>query len=245
MGLLSIGGVKLGLSPKIAGVISDKDVPAISKDKSLLDYADILEVRIDMFKDRSPEYLRRILSDVKRLSAKPLIATVRDVREGGRPPAMGDDLRFSLFKSALPFVDAADIEIRAAKELVKKVVSLFKKNKKVVIGSYHDFRKTPDAKKLKEILLRSKTLGCDILKIAAYARTRDELARLSVFTVMEKKKNNIVTISMGDRGLISRIFNPMVGSLFTYGYVNRPVFKGQGSVKDIAGLLAEFDPDYR
>ncbi|MBI3592233.1 MAG: type I 3-dehydroquinate dehydratase [Nitrospirae bacterium] len=43
----------------------------------------------------------------------------------------------------------------------------------------------------------------------------------------------MITIAMGEKGLPSRVFSPICGSLITYGYVNHPSAPGQLSASEL------------
>lgn len=237
---VSIGKIKLGAIPRVVGVVSDKNISTLS-DASVRQI-DILEVRIDMFTKYSESHIERTFRTVKTRFDKPVIATVRSSREGGYIK-MDDTRRYGLFELVQPFSDASDVEIRSGK-LLKKVVSLYRSHNKPVIGSYHNFLRTPDIPCLTRISARAREYGVDIVKIAVKAVTRNDLARLAFFTI-KHRKDGLVTISLGDMGLISRIFNPLAGSLLTFGHLGIPSAPGQVSALDIANYLRTFDPGYR
>jgi len=234
---LSIGRVGLGLVPRLVGIISDEKIRTLSKDEIMK--SDILELRVDIFKNKpTPEYAVRVLKEVKRKFGKPVIVTVRKVNEGGFRD-IDDNLRIKILSAVIPFSDAVDIEL-ASVILTKKIIPVARHLKKTVICSYHNFRRTPSLAGLNQILSRSKKTGADITKIAAFASQKDELIRLVDFTIRNRNKN-IVTISLGRLGTISRIFNPLVGSLFTYGYIGKKsVAPGQISIGKMAEYLRDF-----
>jgi 3-dehydroquinate dehydratase-1 len=70
------------------------------------------------------------------------------------------------------------------------------------------------------------------VKIAVMAEDREDLIRLLTFTLRHRDEG-IITMSMGDRGLPSRVFTPLFGSLITYGYVSHPSSPGQLSVSEL------------
>ena len=73
--------------------------------------------------------------------------------------------------------------------------------------------------------------GADIIKIAVMARSTADVTRLLRFT--EDCKVPLVTIAMGPLGSVSRVIAPLFGSLFTYGFIHRPVAPGQLSVEKL------------
>ncbi len=238
MGLF-IGKIELGSIPRVVGTISDNDILTLSNET--IERIDILELRIDMFKDHSPQYIEQKFKSVRTRFDKPIIATIRNVEEGGHLK-ISDTHKYELFEFVTPFSDAVDTEIKSG-ELIERVVSLCKSHNKLIIGSYHNFNETPDIGYMDDIASKAKQYGVDIVKIAVKANTKDDIARLASFTI-KNKKIGLITISLGNIGLISRIFNPIIGSLITYGHLGSPSAPGQISALDIVNYLRMFDPEY-
>ncbi len=236
---LIIGKLKLGSIPRVVGVISDNDI--LKLDIETAERIDIMELRIDMFKNHSPGHIEQTFNSAKTRLGKPIIATIRDPQEGGFLK-IDDDHKYKLFKLVMPFSDAVDVEVSSS-ELLESVVSLCKNHNKLVIGSYHNFNKTPDMEYLTDIASKAKQYGADIVKIAVKANTKGDLAKLVLFTI-KNNDVNLITISLGNIGQISRIFNPIIGSLMTYGYISIPSGPGQIPVMDIVEYLRMFDPEY-
>lgn len=223
-----IGTLPLGTMPLIAGALTDSDV--LNLDSEAVKPADILELRVDMFDILSPEHIETIFKKARDKFRKPLLATVRTVREGGQKEIKD---RGALYRIVLPLSDAADVEIYSD-EAFATVRALCTTYKKPLIGSYHNFEHTPDDCFLDEVVSKGK--GADIVKIAATAKEQEDMVRLALFTFRHRERG-MITMSMGDRGLPSRVFNPIFGSLITYGYVTRPTAPGQLSISELLDIL--------
>ncbi len=223
---LYICNLKLGEMPLIAGTLIDTDIADLSN--NLLNTADLIEFRIDMFKNTSAEHVEKVFNNFKNSFRKPVIATARDVREGGQKDIKD---RLEIYRAVIPFSDILDVEIMS-EGIIAEVRALCNNHKKILIGSYHNFESTPDDNFLGEIVSKGKSLGADIVKIAVMPKDKDDLIRLFNFTLTHKDKG-IVTMSMGDKGLPSRVFTPIFGSLITYGYINHPSAPGQLSVSEL------------
>jgi 3-dehydroquinate dehydratase-1 len=217
---------KLGEVPLIAGVLTDTDVVAINRDS--LNPVDIIELRVDMFENISLAHIENTFKTAKENLKKPLIATVRNIKEGGQREIAE---RLSIYKTVIPYADAIDVEINS-EDVFAEAKNLCSIYKKLLIGSYHNFDFTPDGSILDNIVARGKELGADIVKIAAMAKDREDLIRLA-FLTQRHKESGIITMSMGDKGLPSRVLNPIFGSLITYGYINHPSAPGQLSVSEL------------
>jgi 3-dehydroquinate dehydratase-1 len=223
---LSIGNLLLGETPLIACVLTDSDVFSLSEVP-----ADILELRIDMFEDLSAAHLLDTFRTCRERFGKPVIATVRDLREGGEKEVPD---RTGIYRAVAPFADAFDTELSL--EFGPEVRSICREFGKLFISSYHNFRSTPDDAFLEGLVSQATALGGDILKVAAMAQDREDLVRLLAFTLRHRDRG-IITMSMGDSGLPSRIFSPIIGSLITYGYMNRPGAPGQLSVAELLDIF--------
>ncbi len=237
---LKIGKVILGRAPIVVGTITDSEVNSGKIKDNIFKKIDIVEIRIDRFENVALDYVTSLVKKLDASIPNPIIATIRNKKEGGEK-AINDDTRYEMLKNIVQYVDCADIEINSV--LFKKVTSFFHSKKKIVIGSYHNFKNTPSIGTLEKILEKGKKGRADIVKIAVMANSGDDLAKLIDFTVKNKKKN-IITIAMGDIGRISRVLNPILGSLLTYGYVITPSAIGQPSVNEIMSQLKLFDPGY-
>ena len=60
----------------------------------------------------------------------------------------------------------------------------------------------------------------------------DDVIKLGKFT-LENKAKNLITISLGDTGGVSRFLFPMLGSLITYSYISKPSGPGQIPLKEL------------
>lgn len=236
---LTIGRLKLGSVPRVVAAISDSDISRLAIET--IERVDILELRIDMFENQSPGYVEKMFNSAKVRFDKPIIATIRNSDEGGFLK-LNNNQKYELFERVMPFVDAVDVEVNSD-ELLKKIVSLCKTHNKLVIGSYHNFNNTPNLEDLTKIVIKAKQYGANIVKIAVMANTKSDIAKLASFTD-KNKEVGLITISLGAIGHISRIFNSVIGSLMTYGYVGNPSVAGQMSALDIVEYLRIFDAEY-
>ncbi len=215
--------------PSIACALNDRDV--LTLERPQLEPADIIELRVDMFENMDEKHILKIFKTVKERFNKPIIATIRDVSEGGQKEIKD---RINLYKIVLPFSDFVDIEINS--EIFEDIKKLCTENQKTLIGSYHNFLLTPDSNTLESIFLKGKDSGCDIVKIALMPNNKEDMLRLIEFT-LKHRKDPIITMSMGEIGLPTRIFNPILGSLITYGYINTPSAPGQLSIREISQIF--------
>lgn len=227
---LYICNIKFGEIPFVAGTLKDTDVFTLNKD--MLNPADFIELRIDMFSDVSVGHVVNIFKALKDKTKKPIIATARDVKEGGEKEITD---RLAIYKAVMPFSEIIDVEI-LSEDILSNIKKECIEQKKILIGSYHNFQLTPDEEFLEDILSKAKALGSDIVKIAVMAKNKDDLINLLTFTKRNKDKG-LITICMGEIGLPSRVISPVFGSLITYGYFSTPTAPGQLSVSELIYIL--------
>ena len=206
--------------PKIVVSISDKE--SNQKIQSLP--IDILEIRVDHYKDRSGEYLYSNILHRRDLGM-PLILTIRNQKdEGAVCPYLSDDIKYDLFCKLIDIVDIVDVELTSP--INADVIHLAKQHNKLVILSRHNLYCTPEVSWMESILQESLHKGADIIKIAARANSREDVINLLEF-VLKYKDKNIVVMSLGEIGAISRLMFPFAGSMFTYSYINYSMADGQ------------------
>jgi 3-dehydroquinate dehydratase-1 len=227
---LFIRDYKLGEFPLIAGILTDRDYPAADSDE--LNAVDIIELRVDMFGSAEPDHVKDVFKEVRSRYNKPILATVRDVREGGEREIPG---RLDVYRGIIPLSDLVDVEIQSG-ELFPQIRRLCSTFKKILIGSYHNFDSTPDNGFLDDIVRQGEDQSADIVKIAVKASDKEDLLRFLDFALRNRDKR-LITIAMGDHGLPSRIFTPLLGSPITYGYIKTASAPGQLSVQEMMSIF--------
>ena len=235
--MIKLGNLILNGTPRIAVGMkdhADSQILIDAKNRGL----DIVEIRIDQFSNLDKKY---VLSEIAKFKKFPTIATIRSKKEGGNW-RLSEEKRLELFKSIIPKVDAVDVEL-SSKEILPKIVNFAHKHKKIVVISYHNFDRTPDERKLKKIAEDAKTAGADIVKIAALALKKKDVQTLGAFTIANASKN-LVTIAMGENGVVSRVLFPALGSLMTYAHWGNPTAQGQLSYDQTFELLRVLYPDF-
>ncbi len=231
-----MSGLKIG-APLVAAVIVD-GVSTGAVRKALALGADMLELRVDTFKDRGAQSVVKMfqrLKKIKGVKSIPILLTVRSKGEGARFE-IKDAGRLAIFRALIPFVDAIDIEL-ASSAILPHVVGLAKKNRKTIIVSSHDFNGTPTDKRLEAIIRAGFKAGADVVKIAAYVKDAKDVRRLAGLLV---KHDNLIVIPMGEYGTPFRVFFPVLGSLSTYGSVTGKTAPGQLCLKDVISAFRAF-----
>lgn len=105
-------------------------------------------------------------------------------------------------------------------ELPSLISYVHKTSGKVILSS-HDFQKTPTCGELLKRLEKMEELGADISKIAVMPQSRKDV--LTLLSVTEERSRHalrpVITMSMSETGLISRLAGEVFGSAVTFGSV--------------------------
>lgn len=220
---------------KVALPVVDENIEEVLS-KALLENIDIIELRIDQFKNKDINHIIQIANKVKEKGFIAL-ATVRSKLEGGTD--IPNEERLKIFEYVCDYVDMADIEYTSF-AINKQVIDFYHQKGKTIIMSYHDFDKTPSDDYIQSIIDESKNLGSDIVKYAFKANSFEDLARVMCITHKNKDKN-LVAILMGDYGKISRVVAPAFGSMITYTYIGQSFAPGQIEAGKLNELLEFFN----
>ena len=229
-------------TPKICvPIVAAGKEEAVMQAEELLDsVADLIEFRGDYFGgDIHPEELIKVIGEIRKRVQRPVIYTFRTGREGGRreiSKAAYIELLRAVILSGEP--ELVDIELMTGEE-VKELISLAKDRQVRVIMSNHDFEKTPSEAELVGRLQAMEAMGADIAKIAVMPQDMCDVSRLLQATAeaVQKVEIPIVTMAMGQKGVISRILGEVFGSSITFGTLEQASAPGQLPVQQLAKLL--------
>ncbi len=176
--------------------------------------ADMVEFRIDRMDHPNPDEVSEIIKEIDH----PLIATNRKIEEGGFFKGSESE-RIEILLAAAKHADIVDIELGTDDEHINKIINASKST----IISYHDFKKTPPADTLLEIVSRERKIG-DIAKFAVMPlNINDTLVVLNVLSQVE----NTIGFAMGDIGRYTRIIAPLFGSPITFASLDNKSAPGQ------------------
>lgn len=155
----------------------------------------------------------------------PWILTVRHPLEGGAGNLTAPARR-EAFLRLMENAALIDLELRSlpAMRSVRKEAAAAGVR---VIGSFHDFRKTPSEAKLCEIVDRASDAGVDVLKIATLTSQPGDVARL--LDLFSRSSLPLAVMGMGSLGYASRLLFAASGSVLNYGWIDRPNVPGQWS----------------
>jgi 3-dehydroquinate dehydratase I len=189
-----------------------------------LEELDCAEIRIDK--------MRLTLDDIPLLFFLPktLIATCR---KGSYGDTRRKDFLLKAIESGAAFVDVeVESEVNYREEIIAKARSC----RCGVIVSFHDHEKTPTRHELEGIVDACFSAGADIAKIACMVHASRDNARLLGLLDDSRK---IAVIGMGDKGRITRIAAPLLGSPFAFASLSKgkETAAGQIDKETLEGLL--------
>ena len=212
---------------RIVGTVSHSDTLKVLLEKpEKLDCCDAVELRFDEYMNK--EECLDLCKKIRQF--KQVLLTIRTNREGGTWD-INDDDRFELFKFFADHVDMIDIELKS--ELFAKYSRESFPENLEVITSYHDYENTPSSEEISNLIKDGKSWGADIVKLALFTHTSEDVSTLEQFLQEEK----VCLIGMGSEGLVTRTEFPLKGSVLTYGYLDNSAAPGQVSAKELSALL--------
>lgn len=203
-----------------------------------LPLADLVELRIDRIE--VPALPMLLYAGVERI-----VVTNRRRDEGGFF-ASCEARRLDLLHEAVDLgARFVDIEARTGSRAVGRLVDAIRSRggKTRLIVSHHDLEGTPSAKALAARLKTCRALGADVVKIVTLAnRAEDNLRVLEILPQAREMGQEIIAFCMGERGRLSRVAAPLLGSCWSYASLERGAASAQGQLtvremRTVLGLL--------
>lgn len=183
-----------------------------------------------------------ILSELRDiLDNLPILFTFRSKKEGGDKEISYESyIALNKYVANSGYVDLIDVEITLGDNLVREKIDNIHHEEVLVVGSNHDFEKTPSKEDIISRLIFMQDMGADILKIAVMPHSsQDVLTLLEATNEMNTKHADrpIVTMSMGPLGVISRVSGHLFGSSMTFGALGQISAPGQLPVDALSEVL--------
>ncbi|WP_042356760.1 type I 3-dehydroquinate dehydratase [Bacillus rubiinfantis] len=244
---IAIRGITIGEGPPkicvpLVGRTSMEIVEQARAVKEL--HPDIVEWRVDFFADinntnKVLEILRNIRSILEDI---PLIFTCRSAKEGGEIELSPSDymhVNNTVIESNA--ADIIDIELFQEEKLITTLLNKAHAKDIFVIISNHDFTKTPTKEEIISRLCRAQELGADLPKIAVMPTCSADVLTLmdATNTMFEQYADRpLITISMGAKGMITRLAGEVFGSALTFASAGQESAPGQIPISDLRAVLA-------
>ena len=245
MKIVEVRNIKIGdkipkICVPIVGVTKQEIIDEAENIKTLP--VDIVEWRADWFQDAFEiDKIRSVLFDLRRLLVDiPILFTFRTSKEGGEKAIDATDyLQINRIVIENNLIDLVDVEFFMGEDIVKNLIETAHENGVKVIASNHDFNNTPNKYDIIDRLCRMRQLGADILKIAVMPTIKKDVITLldATLEMYENFDCPIITMSMGDKGVISRLSGEAFGSAVTFGSAKKISAPGQINVIDLNNII--------
>lgn len=180
------------------------------------------EPRIQMAEirlDRCPLDIEEIES-LFSSSDTPLVATCRVVDDGNGTWEEAEEKLTAAVEAGAAFLD---LEIEAPKEVGKRLRRACTEYGTTMIRSSHFFAGTPSDDVLRNTVEKCRKFGGEIVKIAAMAKSGEDVARVLGLYSQEQtsqRQAELIAFSMGETGRASRLECLRLGSPFIYAALN-------------------------
>src|SRR5215207_4404282 len=205
--------------------------------------ADVIELRLDCLEDGEAEAAFARLAGIVTQTRLPFIITNRPANQGGRRALDARERTDFWLKTSevLRETDArarvyADVELDLLEsphaEHLHEILEGF-----TLVCSHHDFLQTPPD--LGALYERMASTGARVLKLASRAGDATDCA--PVLALVERARRDgleMIAVSMGEAGVLTRVLAPAFGSWLTYGSLERgrETAPGQLSARELREL---------
>lgn len=212
---------------------------ALAKLERALAVADVVELRLDRIGGPDlPALLRKRKQDI--------LVTHRRWEEGGGFNGSEKERLERLVEAARLGAGFVDIEAATEDSLIAELRAAIAKGGGAtkLIVSRHDLERTPGERALRTMVDQGLSLGADVVKIVTQARTmEDNLRVLGLIPYAGKKGAAAIAFCMGEKGRVSRLMAPLLGSFLTFasleeGDASAP---GQFTVGEMREFLKKFE----
>jgi len=155
------------------------------------------------------------------------IATCRRSATGGKfKGTISAELEI-LGKAAQAGCHLVDVELQTAEHLKPAQLRKLREQGAALIISWHDFEAT---RNLDAIFERIRPFQPEFVKVVSTAKTLTDNVTMMRFLDRRRDEANLIGISMGDQGTISRVLGLRAGSVFTFASAHAGEETGAGQI---------------
>lgn len=246
MKTVTVKGITLGEgSPKIiVPMVGQTEAELVLEAQQLTTIdCDLVEWRIDFYEGvKRPQQVAKLSNELANiLGEKPLLITFRTKKEGGELE-LSEEAYFELYQTVIQegSLDLLDVELFMEATAVRETIKLAHAHQIKVVMCNHDFNQTPAKAEIIRRLCTMQEQQADVCKIAVMPQTpADVLTLLEATEEMTRcyADRPIVTMSMGQLGMVSRMCGELTGSAMTFGAAKKASAPGQIPVGELRQLL--------
>ena len=247
MNIIKIKNVEIGKGiPKICIPLTGKNREEIIEEMEIVKKSnpDLIEWRVDFFEESdNPERVCEMLGTINdSFKQIPVLFTFRTKEEGGEKSIMSEDY-VKLLKevSERRLVDIVDVQVFWYGEKSEDFIKELKETGAVVLASSHHFEGTPSVREMSDALYTMENRGADIVKLAVMPQSGKDVCALLEATMERKEHSNkpMITMSMGQRGMLSRICGELTGSCVTFASGKQASAPGQIKADELKKVLGD------
>ena len=202
---------------------------------------DIIEWRCDCLNSVKREDVETILPMIRRIAGNiAVLFTFRTSNEGGNKMINDNDYYdVNILAASTGCVDIIDVEACSRSHLAKELIRDLQDMDVKVLGSCHDFVKTPKKEKMDDIFETLHSLGSDIIKLAVMPKCEEDVDALMKASRRAYYKFNcpVVSMSMAQTGVVSRIRTDVSKSAITFASVGKASAPGQVEIETLRKLM--------
>jgi 3-dehydroquinate dehydratase/shikimate dehydrogenase len=205
-------GLRLRVNKLCVSIQADSPAGLIERAEGALADSRFLEFRLDWLPKPAAALplVKDFLAAHRDVTA---IATCRRKAFGGRfagPLKAELDVLTAAAESGCQIVD---LEVESAEEAKPAQLAHLRAAGAALLISFHDFTRTKDLEQAAE---RIEAFSPDFVKVVSTARSIAD--NLAVLKLIEDRSlsSHIVSIAMGEEGLVSRVLGPRAGAAFTF-----------------------------
>lgn len=231
--------------PLVCAPLVGRDEPTVRRelDTVLAKAPDLVEWRIDFFS--AIDDTQRVINLGREIRARcgqvPIIFTRRSTREGGTPIMIDEDRVFELYTAVCRCgcIDLVDVELSSQPQHWQIGVALARETGVRLIGSFHDFERTPAKDELLAKFAAMQRGGADIAKVAVMPRDLRDVLTLLDATLEARQSLDLplISMSMGGFGALSRLFGWMYGSTVSFAVGDKASAPGQVPIADLRAVV--------
>lgn len=247
MNTIKIKNVEIGKGiPKICIPLTGKNREEIIEEMEIVKKSnpDLIEWRVDFFEESdNPERVCEMLGTINdSFKQIPVLFTFRTKEEGGEKPIMSEDY-VKLLKevSERRLADIVDVQVFWYGEKSEDFIKELKETGAVVLASSHHFEGTPSVREMSDALYTMENRGADIIKLAVMPQSGKDVCALLEATMERKEHSNkpMITMSMGQSGMLSRICGELTGSCVTFASGKQASAPGQIKADELKKVLGD------
>lgn len=203
---------------------------------------DMIEWRVDAFEEvQSLNAIREVLKELAEIVKDTiLVYTFRTKRQGGlmqlEEEKIHDIRQIAAETDVVDFIDMEYFETKKPGRVIAGLQSMGAH----VIASHHDFEQTPDRRVIRMLLEQMRESGADVVKLAVMPQSMQDVLDLLEETSFFHEKypeRALITMSMGDKGCISRVAGEFFGSCVTFGSGECASAPGQLQMEELCKVL--------